>query len=342
MKHGSSHFRRETIEFRDTSEYKLISRVGAGTFGAVFKCQDSNGNIVAIKKVCLDPRYKSRELSVISSLNHPNCLRYIDHYNTKEGSNNETFLHLVTDYFPRSLVEFGSSNSFPNHLYVKLFGFQLFAGLANLHAHGICHRDIKPSNVLVDDIDGRLQICDFGSAKYLREGEESVSYIATRSYRAPELLLDCRNYTFAIDVWAAGCVIAEMYKQGKSLFNGINNQELLKCISRIVGSPKPSDLDTFDHKKQYNLTGSYKNNLKSELPQFVPQELIDLLNDIFTFNPKKRPSAAQCMKHPFFSELFKPDAKMPGNGRDRPLPSYLQKMRTPEEMFKNFPAMNES
>ena len=211
--------------------YISIGVAGVGTFGAVFKAQRKDGKVVAIKKVYFDPKYKNRELDLVPALRHPNCLVHYDHYITKEGPKNDVYFHLVTEYLPETLETFSSIFKKPSIFYVKLFGYQLFAGLCYLHAHGVCHRDIKPSNVLIDLEDGRCQLCDFGSAKFLRKGEESVSYIATRSYRAPELILDCRSYTPKIDVWSAGCVLAEMVLGGSPLFKARNAEGVLEIIT---------------------------------------------------------------------------------------------------------------
>jgi serine/threonine protein kinase len=94
-------------------------------------------------------------------------------------------------------------------------------GLNYIHKKGICHRDIKPQNLLVDPTCHILKICDLGSAKRLIDGEKSTAYMCTRFYRAPELLLGCTTYTNAIDMWAAGCVVAEMIN-GKIFFEGTN------------------------------------------------------------------------------------------------------------------------
>ncbi|KAH0785719.1 CMGC family protein kinase [Histomonas meleagridis] len=336
MKHKShSHITNHTTKLETYDGYTPISTIGIGTFGAVFLANDSEGNKVAIKKVYLDPKFKNRELDIVCKLKHPNCLQYITHYTTKEGTNNSVYLHLVTGYLPESLTTFLNRQPFPLPLYIKIFGYQLFAGLSYLHHHGVCHRDIKPSNVLVDPQDGRLQICDFGSAKFLLPNEVSVSYISTRCYRAPELLLDCPNYTTAIDTWAAGCVLAEMVLQGKPLFYGSNNNELLNRIMRIIGPPQKSDLDTFVHKKQISFFGGKIRSLRAVLPNYVQDDFVDLLQKIFLYAPDKRLTADECMKHPFFAELFNEDVKVPGSNMC--LPEYLKLMRTPEEMIRNFP-----
>ena len=317
--------------------YTSIGIAGIGTFGAVFKAQGKDGTIVAIKKVYFDPKYKNRELDLVPAFDHPNILRHYAHYITKEGSKQDVYFHLVTEYFPENLEKYFSritisTNSPVDLTYLKIFGYQLFAGLCYLHKHGVCHRDIKPSNVLVDCQDGRCQLCDFGSAKFLVKGEESVSYIATRSYRAPELILDCTRYTTKIDIWSAGCVLAEYFLGGKQLFRSSNASRTLALIANTIGNPKLGDLDTFQHKQQLTYLGPRYSKLHEAFPSNTDPKFLDLLDHILVWNVDKRYSAEDCMRHSFFSDLF--DLKLP-NGK--PLPDYLYKMRTPEEMYANFP-----
>jgi glycogen synthase kinase 3 beta len=329
-----THPPRNVTVFGHHERFKYKSTIGLGTFGGVFLATDTTtGSDVAIKKVCLDPRYKSRELDVVQQLAHPNCLSYICHYTTNEGAKNEVFLHLVTSYLPVNLQSYVSAHV-TNDVYVKVFGFQLFAALAYLHDHGVCHRDIKPSNVLIDPGNGCLQLCDFGSAKFLKPGEVSVSYIATRSYRAPELLVDCPSYTPAIDVWAAGCVLSEMYLQGKALFAGGSNSEVQLAIGKILGDPGPHDFDGFTHKKKWPLLGNKNGQLAHVLPKRTPKEFVDLLSTVFVYAPEQRATAAQCMGHPFFAGLFQPGVLLPNR---MPLPEYLGKIGTVEQMRANFP-----
>ena len=105
-----------------------------------------------------------------------------------------------------------------------------------MQENNICHRDIKPSNVLIDETNGRFKICDFGSAKQLKSGEKSITYICSRYYRAPELVLGCAEYTTKIDVWSAGCVIAEMITM-HPLFDGDDNLDQIAKIIKVLGPP---------------------------------------------------------------------------------------------------------
>lgn len=92
----------------------------------------------------------------------------------------------------------------------KLLTFQLFKALYYMQLTKICHRDLKPPNVLINDHTYELKICDFGSAKILEKEESNVSYICSRYYRAPELVMQSTDYSTEIDVWSAGCIIVEL------------------------------------------------------------------------------------------------------------------------------------
>lgn len=141
--------------------------------------------------------------------------------------------------------------------------YQLFRSLAYIHSLGICHRDIKPQNLLLDPATGVLKLCDFGSAKHLVKGEPNVSYICSRYYRlvhrlppttqtrhhrtqiiavfflpfrAPELIFGAIDYTTKIDVWSAGCVLAELLL-GQPIFPGDSGVDQLVEIIKVLGTP---------------------------------------------------------------------------------------------------------
>ncbi|XP_008485898.2 glycogen synthase kinase-3-like, partial [Diaphorina citri] len=135
----------------------------------------------------------------------------------------QVFLNLVLEFMPETVYKVAkhyskSKQNFPC-FYTKLYIYQLFRSLAYIHVLGICHRDIKPQNLLLNPETGVLKLCDFGSAKHLVRGEPNVSYICSRYYRAPELIFGAIDYTTKIDVWSAGCVLAELLL-GQPMFPG--------------------------------------------------------------------------------------------------------------------------
>lgn len=123
-----------------------------------------------------------------------------------------------------------------------------------MHTMGFMHRDVKPLNCLIDPTNHILKICDLGSAKsYFMEPEEkSVTYIQSRYYRAPECIFGNESYSYKIDIWSIGCVIAEMFK-GEAIFKGGNAQQQMICIIQSIGTPTHSDFDemapTFSNKE---------------------------------------------------------------------------------------------
>ena len=123
----------------------------------------------------------------------------------------------------------------------KLYSYQLLRGLAYIHNEGVMHRDIKPQNLLVDPTCHILKICDFGSAKKFKEDDASIAYITSRYYRAPELIFGNTKYDQKIDIWSAGCVIAEVVL-GEPLFRGENAHAQVIEIIKKLGTPNEEDV----------------------------------------------------------------------------------------------------
>ncbi|KAG5062376.1 hypothetical protein JHK85_003559 [Glycine max] len=177
------------------------------------KCLET-GEPVAIKKVLLDKRYKNRELQLMHLMDHPNVIS-LKHRFFSTTSADELFLNLVMEYVPESMYRvskfYSNTNQSMPLIYVKLYMHQIFRGLAYIHTvPGGCHKDLKPQNILVDPLTHQVKICDFGSAKVLVKGEANISHICSLFYRAPELMFGATEYTTSIDIWSAGCVLAEL------------------------------------------------------------------------------------------------------------------------------------
>jgi glycogen synthase kinase 3 beta len=193
----------------------------------------------------------------------------------------------------------------------------MFAGLRHMHEVGITHRDLKPQNLLVDPDSGELKICDLGSAKRLIPGEQSVSYIASRYYRAPELIFECVYYTTAIDVWAAGCCLAETLMAGIPIFAGSSSIGQLHEIAKVLGRPTDEEMSTFQHATDIELPVEKEVALEDVLPKHTPPDILDLLSKIFVYSPSARPTALECLRHSCFEELFHLNIPLPSR---RPFP----------------------
>lgn len=306
QKPAASHCTRikeEALYLDQSRGYVAIKTIGSGTFGVVFLAQECmTGRLVSVKKVLQDSRYKNRELDILKKLQHPNCIFLENSYVTIEGNPPEHYLHIITRAFPMDLSSYLKVNQCPNISLVKVFAYQLFSGIAYLHSLNICHRDIKTRNLLVDPDTGLLQICDFGSAKLISPNDVSVSYIATRNYRAPELLYDCTMYGQPVDVWACGCVVAEMIL-GKPLFNGDKNSQMVECIANIIGSPNEKDMADMNGSIKYTGAAKKRKTVKAIFGAKADPGITDLLSKIFVYSPKDRLTARQCVTHFCFNDI---------------------------------------
>ncbi|ODV81888.1 serine/threonine/tyrosine protein kinase [Suhomyces tanzawaensis NRRL Y-17324] len=319
-------------------EYK---RIGEGAFGtvveAVLKYADGSEDSktsqewigpFAIKRVPAQTEYKSRELEILRVVNHPNIVS-LRFFFDKAGSLNDktVYQNLVMECLPSNLQSeikyYRQSKYTIPYPHMKAYTFQLARAMLYLHGFGISHRDIKPSNILVDPATVQLKICDFGSAKKLEPNQPSVSYICSRYYRAPELIVGCSLYTTKIDIWGLGCVIAEMFL-GKPIFQGQSPELQLKEISKLLGPPP----NTFFFNSNPNYRGNmYTNKLFSctveerfkQIFSNSPPDAIDLLSKILVYDPESRASARKVLVHSFFHELKRKDFQVFPRGSSEPI-----------------------
>ncbi|OAY82789.1 Shaggy-related protein kinase alpha [Ananas comosus] len=290
---------------KQTISYMAERVVGQGSFGVVFqaKCLET-GEAVAIKKVLQDKRYKNRELQTMRLLDHPNVIA-LKHCFFSTTEKDELYLNLVLEYVPetvhRVVKHYNKMGQRMPLLYVKLYMYQICRALAYIHGSiGVCHRDIKPHNLLVNPHTHQLKLCDFGSAKVLVKGEPNISYICSRYYRAPELIFGATEYTTAIDIWSAGCVLAELLL-GHVL--GTPTREEIKCMNPNYTEFKFPQIKAHPWHKVFH--------------KRMPPEAVDLVSRLLQYSPKLRCTALEALIHPFFAELRDPNTRLP-NGRFLP------------------------
>ncbi|CAL5048178.1 unnamed protein product [Urochloa decumbens] len=331
-------------EPKRTISYMAERVVGTGSFGVVFqaKCIET-GETVAIKKVLQDKRYKNRELQIMRSIDHCNVIS-LKHCFFSTTSRDELFLNLVMEFVPESLYRvlkhYKDMKQRMPLIYVKLYMYQIFRGLAYIHtAPGVCHRDIKPQNILVDPLSHQVKVCDFGSAKILVKGEANISYICSRYYRAPELIFGATEYTTSIDIWSAGCVLAELLL-GQPLFPGESAVDQLVEIIKVLGTPTREEIRCMN-----------PNYTEFKFPQIkacpwhkifhkrMPPEAIDLVSRLLQYSPNLRCSALEACAHSFFDELREPHARLPNGRPFPPLFNFKQELANapPELISKLLP-----
>ncbi|CAB3399144.1 unnamed protein product [Caenorhabditis bovis] len=186
----------------------------------------------------------------------------------------------------------------------KLFSYQLLRGLGFLHMNNIVHRDIKPQNLLVDAKKGLLKICDFGSAKFINYNEPSVSYICSRYYRAPEVLMGSTKYGSAIDCWSAGCVIGEMMSF-KPLFIGDSGTDVLTKIIKVLGTPTDEDIASMqiDNHVSYLMNKSEGEGLQSIIHVQMKKDVMQLVTSLLHFNVYSRIHPMAALHMDYFNSI---------------------------------------
>lgn len=287
--------------------YPTTEVVGHGSFGVVFTTTiKETSEMVAIKKVLQDRRFKNRELEIMKLLKHKNIID-LKYYFYEKDPHDEVYLNLILDFMPQSLYQrlrhFVHQPSAMPRLEIKCYMYQLFKALNYLHHHAnVCHRDIKPQNLLVDPESWELKLCDFGSAKQLKPTEPNVSYICSRYYRSPELIFGATNYTNQIDVWSSGCVMAELLL-GQPMFPGESGIDQLVEIIKILGTPSKQEICAMN-----------PNYMEHKFPQIKPiplsrvfkkedDQTVEFLTNMLKYDPMERFNSLQCLCSTYFDEL---------------------------------------
>ncbi|CAA2992394.1 mitogen-activated kinase 4-like [Olea europaea subsp. europaea] len=186
----------------------------------------------------------------------------------------------------------------------QYFLYQLLRGLKYVHSANVLHRDLKPSNLFLN-ANCDLKIGDFGLARTTSETDFMTEYVVTRWYRAPELLLNCSEYTAAIDVWSVGCILAEILTR-EPLFPGKDYVHQLKLITELLGTPDDATLKFLrsDNARKYvkQLPQFPKQKLSARFPNMSPLAL-DLLEKLLVFDPNQRITVDDALCHPYLSSL---------------------------------------
>lgn len=298
----------------ETIQYTQLLMVGHGSFGVVFQTHIlPNNQMAAMKRVLQDKRFKNRELQIMKLVHHRNVAD-LWYYFYLQNEKDEVYLNLILEYVPDTLYKashyYVSRRASMPPLEIKLYTYQMLRALSFIHSQGICHRDIKPQNLLINPELGELKLCDFGLAKILDPAEPNVLYICLRYYRAPELIFGATNYTTKIDVWLAGCVMAELIL-GQPLFPGELGIDQLVEIIKILGTP------TKDQIKSMN-----PNYLEHKFPQIraipltkifkkVSGQCIGVLSRMLQYLPLERVLCVEAMVDVYFDELRQPDMQLP-------------------------------
>lgn len=287
------------------SQFQQLEKLGEGTYATVYKGRNrATGQLVALKEINLDseegtPSTAIREISLMKELKHENIMTLYDVIHT------ENKLNLVFEYMDKDLKRFMDSHGKKGALeakQVRAFMYQLLKGIMFCHDNRVLHRDLKPQNLLINN-KGQLKLGDFGLARAFGIPVNTFSNeVVTLWYRAPDVLLGSRTYSTSIDIWSAGCILAEMFT-GRPLFPGSSNDDQLQKIFKLMGTPNESTWPGISALPNYKSTLQIyaPQDLRVIIPQIDPQAF-DLLMMLLQMRPENRISARQALQHPWFAE----------------------------------------
>ncbi|KAF1804862.1 hypothetical protein V8B55DRAFT_1496500 [Mucor lusitanicus] len=306
-------------QFIVDKKFQFIREMGQGAYGVVCAAKDCETNEqVAIKKVCrifektILAKRALREVKLLKHFNgHENITSIIDMDIVNLQDFNE--IYLVQELMEADLHQIIRSGQPLTDAHFQYFVYQICRGLKYIHSANVLHRDLKPGNLLVN-ADCELKICDFGLARGYSSSPEGnagfmTEYVATRWYRAPEIMLSFQKYTKAIDMWSVGCIFAEMLG-GRPLFKGRDYVDQLNQILGILGTPDEETLCRVGSERAQvyirSLTRMPKIPFQNLYPRASPLA-IDLLNKLLTFDPAKRITVEEALAHPYLSAYHDED-----------------------------------
>ncbi|KAL6648157.1 hypothetical protein ACP70R_012381 [Stipagrostis hirtigluma subsp. patula] len=291
---------------RRADSFEKIDKIGSGTYSNVYKARDTvSGKIVALKKVRFDNlepesvRFMAREILILRRLDHPNVVKLHGLVTSRMSCS----LYLVFEYMEHDLAGLAASPDIKfTEPQVKCYMRQLLSGLEHCHDRGVLHRDIKGSNLLLDN-NGMLKIADFGLASFYDPDRKQpmTSRVVTLWYRPPELLLGATDYGVGVDLWSAGCILAELLA-GRPIMPGRTEVEQLHKIFKLCGSPteeywKKSKLP---HATIFKPQQPYKRRLRETFKDF-PQSALQLIETLLAIDPADRLTATSALRSDFFT-----------------------------------------
>jgi len=299
------------ISWNPADPYEIIKKVGHGKYSEVFLGIDSRTDQKVIIKVLkpVKPNRYNREIKILQNLqNGPNVVKLLD---TVKDSTSKT---------PALIFEYVNNTHFRT-LYptlgdfeIRFYLYELLTALEYSHSNGIMHRDVKPHNIMIDHEKRELKLIDWGLAEFYRPGTTYNVGVASRYYKGPELLVDDELYSYSLDVWSTGAMMAGMIFHRDPFFHGWDNYDQLIKIAKIMGT---KELNRYVDKYKIEMEPELKKQVTRHnvrpLSRFIYKEVkglasaeaLDLLGKMLRYDPVERILPCEAMMHEYFEPVRK-------------------------------------
>jgi len=294
--------------------YKDLGIIGSGAYGQVCSATDEllthETPKTAIKKLArpfqsaIHAKRTYRELRMLKHMKHENIIGLLDVFTPAQTLNDFNDVYLVTALMGADLNNIVKTQKLSDD-HVQFLVYQILRVMKYVHSAGIIHRDLKPSNIAVNE-DCELRILDFGLARPTEN--EMTGYVATRWYRAPEIMLNWMHYHQTVDIWSVGCIMAEMLT-GKTVFPGTDHIDQLTRILVLCGTPSEETLNKITSEEARNYIRSLPHMERKNFSEFFKGAnpmAIDLLQKMLEVDADNRINAEQALSHPYLAQYADP------------------------------------
>merc|ERR1712168_1375786 len=316
MKAGYHRVELHKVTWEVPEKYTNLAGIGSGAYGQVCSADDtsitSDGRYirVAIKKIsrpfqsAIHAKRTYRELRMLKHMVHENIIGLLDCFTPQCSLDEFSDVYMVMPLMGADLNNIIKTQRLSDD-HVQFLVYQIIRGLKYIHSAGIIHRDLKPSNIAVNE-DCELKILDFGLARPTES--EMTGYVATRWYRAPEIMLNWMHYNQTVDIWSVGCIMAEMLT-GKTLFPGTDHIDQLTRILVLCGTPSEETLNKITSEEARNYIRSLPHLERKNFNEFFTGAnplAIDLLQRMLEIDADNRITAEQALSHPYLAQYADP------------------------------------